>query len=155
MKSTNEAATDEWVSDKLCDAGIERHPQGIAGITEIDDALKTGSKRGTGKVGKPEFVAVSHSKQYGDFVLVIEDKVDTANQQLTDTITGLLSDDVKAITDYAMNGAWWYARHIIDNTSYKHAIAIGVSGDEKHHIIQPLHYQDGGGLDYKMLPEVE
>lgn len=155
MKSTNEAATDQWVSDKLRDAGIERHPQGITGIKEIDDALKTGSKRGTGKVGKPEFVAVSHSKQYGDFVIVIEDKVDTVNQQLMDSGTGLLSDDVKAITDYAMNGAWWYARHIIDNTSYKHAIAIGVSGDEKHHIIQPLHYQDGGGLEYKMLPEVE
>jgi type I restriction-modification system DNA methylase subunit len=155
VTNSNEAATDQWVGDKLRDAGIERHPQGITGIKEIDEALKTSSKRKTGKVGKPEFVIVTHSQKYGDFVIVIEDKLDTAKQQHLDQHTGLLLDDIASITDYAMNGAWWYARHIVDNTSYKHAIAIGISGDEKHHIIQPLHYQDGGGLDYKMLPEVE
>lgn len=155
MRTTNEAATDQWVSDKLRDAGIPRHPQGRTGIRQIDDALRTASKRGTGRVGRPEFVAITHSERYGDFVIVIEDKADMARQRLTDPATGLLSDDAKAVTGYAMNGALWYARHIIDNTTYRHAIAIGVSGDERHHIIQPSHYQDGGGTDYRMLPEVE
>ena len=43
-------------------------------IKEIDEALKTASKRGTGKVGFPEYVGVVK-----DFLLVIEDKASLQN----------------------------------------------------------------------------
>lgn len=43
-----EAKTDLWVYDLLKDANILLDPQGCS-IKEIDDALKTASKRGTGK----------------------------------------------------------------------------------------------------------
>ena len=38
-------------------------------IGEVQEALKTASKRLTGKAGRPEFIALS-----GDFLLVVEDK---------------------------------------------------------------------------------
>lgn len=40
-------------------------------IKEIDQALKTASKKGTGKSGFPEYVGIVK-----DFLLVIEDKAD-------------------------------------------------------------------------------
>ena len=53
----------------------------------------------------------------------------------------------------ALNGAYFYAKHILENSNYKKAIAFGISGDEKHHIIKPI-YLDG--REYFMdLPEVE
>lgn len=47
-----EVKTDLWVYDLLKDAGIHLDPQGCS-IKEVDEALKTASKRGTGNVGYP------------------------------------------------------------------------------------------------------
>lgn len=60
-----EAKTDLWVYDLLKEADIELEPQGST-IKEIHEALKTASKRGTGKVGFPEYVGIVK-----DFILVI------------------------------------------------------------------------------------
>lgn len=48
-----EVKTDLWVAKQLDECGIKYDPQGST-IKEIDDALKTASKRGTGKTGYPE-----------------------------------------------------------------------------------------------------
>lgn len=50
-------------------------PQGSS-IKEIDDALKTASKKGTGNVGFPEYVGVVK-----DFIIVIEDKADLSKHK--------------------------------------------------------------------------
>ena len=42
-----------------------------------------------------------------------------------------------ATQNYAVNGAIWYAEHLIENTHFKKIFAFGVSGDEKHHKITP------------------
>lgn len=63
-----EAKTDFWVYGLLKEAGIELEPQGSS-IKEVNDALKTASKAGSGKVGFPEFVGTVK-----DFLLVIENK---------------------------------------------------------------------------------
>ncbi len=63
-----EVKTDLWVYDLLRQADISLDAQGST-IVEIDTALKTASKRGTGKVGFPEYVGVVK-----DYLLVIEDK---------------------------------------------------------------------------------
>lgn len=47
-----EVKTDLWVYDLLKDAGIHLDPQGCS-IKEVDESLKTASKRGTGNVGYP------------------------------------------------------------------------------------------------------
>ena len=141
-----EIRTDLWVYDLLKEAEINIDPQGC-NIKEIDKALKTASKKGTGNSGYPEYCGVVK-----DFVLVIEDKATTDKQDKYDN-QGILNMDTSSITDYALNGAYFYAKHILENTNYKKAIAFGISGDEKRHIIKPI-YLDGREY-FQDLPEVE
>ena len=141
-----EIRTDLWVYDLLKEAEINIDPQGC-NIKEIDEALKTASKKGTGNSGYPEYCGVVK-----DFVLVIEDKATTDKQDKYDN-QGILNMDTSSITDYALNGAYFYAKHILENTNYKKAIAFGISGDEKRHIIKPI-YLDGREY-FQDLPEVE
>jgi hypothetical protein len=64
-----EASTDLWVYDLLKEAGLNHFtPQGST-IKEINEALKTASKLGTGNVGFPEYIGVVK-----DFLIIIEDK---------------------------------------------------------------------------------
>ena len=141
-----EVKTDLWVAKQLEEYGIQYDPQG-SNVKEINEALKSASKRGTGNAGYPEYVAV-----IGDFVLVIEDKADTSKQMKL-TSTDILDTDVKAITNYAVNGAYFYAKHIAQNTTFKKVFAVGVSGTEKCHAITPLYVDDRES--YKILPDIE
>lgn len=130
-----EVKIDRWVGEQLKEEGIKYDEQG-SNIKELNEALKNASKRGTGKAGYPEFVALIK-----DFVLVIEDKADLDRQiKLTDK--GVLATDKKAVTDYAVNGAYFYAKHIAQSSPFKKVFAVGVSGDEKHHEITPLYVDD-------------
>ena len=130
-----EARTDFWVGKLLEDEGIPYTPQGTDN-DEIAQALKTASKRGTGNAGFPEFVSVIK-----DYVLVIEDKADTSKHALL-TKDDVLDDSTKAVSDYAVNGAMFYGKHIAQNTNFKKVFAVGVSGDDKHHEITPLYCDD-------------
>lgn len=143
---TNEATTDYWVGKQLEENSIDFTPQGSI-VKEISEALKGASKRGTGNIGRPEYTAV-----IGDFVLVIEDKSDMTKQiKLTDS--GILDTSTKAITEYAVNGAYFYAKCIAQNTAFRKVFAVGVSGDSKHHVMTPLWVDDREG--YKQLPNIE
>lgn len=87
-----------------------------------------------------------------DFIIVIEDKADIEKQVLYDKEdASKLANDVKAITDYAENGALHYANEIILKTNFKKIFAFGCSGDEKHHIIRPIYIDENG---YKLLNKV-
>ena len=141
-----EVKTDLWVAKQLDKCKIDYTAQG-SDVKEINEALSTASKRGTGKAGYPEYVAVVN-----DFVIVIEDKADLDKHILL-TEKGIISTETKAVTDFAVNGAYFYAKHIAQNSSFKKIIAIGVSGDEKHHRITPLYVDDRES--YQMLPDVE
>nr|WP_314758909.1 N-6 DNA methylase [uncultured Porphyromonas sp.] len=141
-----EAQTDIWVYELLKSADIELCYQS-SDIPEIDKALKTASKADTGKAGKPEFIGVVK-----DFVLVIENKANIANHERRDKHNNLLGD-TESKQAYALNGALHYGRHIIQHTSYKKVIAIGVSGDEKRHRITPIFIDEG--LFPQELGEVE
>jgi type I restriction enzyme M protein len=141
-----EAKTDLWVHGLLKDAGVELEPQGST-ILEIDKALKTASKSGSGNVGFPEFVGVVK-----DFLLVIENKSNIAKHIKLDT-KGLISLQPKDVKDFAVNGVLFYAQHLAQNTSYKKIIAFGISGDEKKHKISPLFIDETEY--YRELPEVE
>ncbi len=141
-----EIKTDLWVYDLLKEAKIYLDAQGSE-IKEIDKALKSASKKGTGNAGYPEYCGIVK-----DFVIVIEDKA-FVDKQAKYREDGLLDMEFSSISDYALNGAYFYAKHILENTNYNKAIAFGISGDEKHHIIKPI-YLDG--REYFMdLPEVE
>ncbi len=141
-----EINTDLWVNELLKEADIQLTPQGCE-IKEIEEALKTASKNGKGNVGFPEYCGVVK-----DFVIVIEDKA-TIDKQEKLNEKGILELNPKEVKEYALNGAYFYAKHILEKTNYKKAIAFGISGDEKRHIIQPI-YLDG--REYFMrLPQVE
>lgn len=141
-----EIKTDLWVHSQLTEVGLNLSAQGSE-IKEIDDALKTASKSGTGNVGYPEFCGVVK-----DFLIVIEDKADIAKHSKKDG-RGLIAQDTASIKDYAVNGALHYGLHLAKHTSYKKMIAIGVSGDEKRHQITPLFINECG--EYKELESLE
>lgn len=143
----NEKKTDIFISKLLEIAKINYTPNG-SDIKEIQDALKTASKKGTGKSGFPEFVAISK-----EFILVVEDKSELDKQgKYIDDDNERLSTEGKAIQDYAENGALHYANVIIQKTNFKKIFAFGCSGDEKHHIIRPIYVDING---YKLLEKVE
>lgn len=143
-----EIMTDLWVYDMLKEIGMQNDfsAQG-SNIKEIDEALATASKKGTGNVGFPEYVGVIN-----DFLVVIEDKA-SLNKHLNRDENDLIAEDVKSVTDYAVNGALFYGKHLAKNTTYKKIIAIGVSGNEKNHRISPIFVDERGG--YKELDDVE
>lgn len=136
-----EIQTDFWVYSLLQNAGIDAEPQG-SNIAEINEALKSASKRGTGKVGYPEFTAVVK-----DFLIVIEDKADVNWHCKLDANDIIELDDTKAIESYAVNGALHYAKHLAQKTSYTKIIAIGVSGNERRHKISPYFVNDRGRIE--------
>lgn len=143
----NEKKLDFFIGKLLESAKIDFTPN-ASSIKEIQDALKTASKKGTGKSGFPEFVGISN-----DFILVIEDKADIEKQVLyKDDNEQEISLDTKAVLDYAENGALHYANAIIQKTNFKKVFAFGCSGDEKHHIIRPIYVDTKG---YKLLEKVE
>jgi len=143
----NERITDFFIGDLLSQADIKFTPNGSS-IKEIKEALKTASKKGTGKVGYPEFTGLS-----SDFILVIEDKADTDQQvKFDDSDETIISLDQKSITDYAVNGALHYANEIIQKTTFKNVFAFGCSGDKKHHVIRPLYVSESG---YTILDRIE
>lgn len=140
-----EIKTDYWVYDLSKEAGIKLEPQGSS-IYEINEALKTASKSGTGNVGFPEFIGVVK-----DFLIVIENKADISKHCKLEN--NIISLKVSNVRNYAINGALFYAKHLAKNTSYKKIIAFGISGDEKKHKISPI-YVDETEF-YRELPEVE
>ena len=145
-KTKNEKETDFWVNGLLTAAGIKLHTD-VSGIKEIDDALKTASKSGTGKIGKPDFIGV-----VGDFLLVIEDKKDQSFH-VKKSADGTIDLSINAVKNYAVNGAIFYAKHLAAHTSFNKIFAFGVSGDEKHHRITPIYEENTP--TYRILDDVE
>ncbi len=143
-----EKQTDFIIANLLQKANIPFTMNG-SDIKEIEQALKTGSKRGTGKKGFPEFVAKS-----GNFIIVIEDKADTSKQaKYMNEKEDTLLMDKSSITDYAENGALHYALHIIEHTNFKHIFAFGCSGTtEEKIIIRPIFVNENG---YKIMPKLK
>lgn len=145
--SKKEKNLDIFISKLLDSAKIKYSADGSS-IKEINDALKTASKKGTGRVGFPEFVGVSK-----DFIIVIEDKAELEKQaNYSDEEETELATDVKSLKDFAENGALHYGKHIVENTNFKKVFAFGCSGDEKHHVIRPIFIDKNG---YKLLKPVE
>jgi len=141
-----EILTDFWVFEMLKKANIELDPQG-SNIKEINEALQTASKAGTGKPGFPEYCGIVK-----DFLLVIEDKADIS-QHIKRNDKNVICTEIKSTKDYAVNGALFYGKHLVQNTSFNKIIAFGVSGNEKRHKISPIFINERS--EYKELEDVE
>ncbi|PZT47509.1 SAM-dependent methyltransferase [Helicobacter valdiviensis] len=143
-----EVQTDLWVYELLKEANINLSYQG-SDIKELNEALSTASKKGTNKQGYPEYCGVIK-----DFVIVIENKADVS-KHIKRNENNIISQEQKDIENYALNGALWYAKHIIKNqNTYKKVFAIAVSGDSKNHKITPL-FVDNGALIKEPLEDIE
>ena len=126
-----EAPFDLYINDLLREAGIRADYQS-SNINEIREALLSASKSQTGNTGYPDFTAL-----IGDYVIVIEDKADRDKLFLRDD-NGTISQTPKATIDYALNGALFYARKIIEGSSFRKIFAFGCVGDSKHHTLKPI-----------------
>ena len=95
----------------------------------VEDSLQQASKSGSG-AGKPDFTIVYDHPELQDLIVVIEDKYGLKFLEMTKK-DGSLSSTVKAINDYAVNGALHYAQAILksDNEVFKEVIAIGIAGE--------------------------
>ncbi|MGX8233937.1 HsdM family class I SAM-dependent methyltransferase [Bacillus subtilis] len=145
-KMPNErTATDQFVRKQIEELGVTYDEQGSS-IVEVRQALTNGSKTGKGGVGKPEFIFLVK-----DFLIIIEDKFSNDRIALFDDEQEL-DMSTKAKVDYALNGAVHYAKHIAENSTFKKTFAIGITGSEKHHIIQPAFVSDEEVI---LLDEIE
>jgi type I restriction-modification system DNA methylase subunit len=140
----SEGNTDFFIGGLLQKSGIGFDYQ-HSGIIEIQEALKTSSKSGSGNIGHPEFIA-----KVGDFILVVENKKDISKQ--AKYLDNALAEDINSIKNYAENGALHYARNILKKTGFKKIFAFGCSGDKIHHIIRPIYVDES---EYKLLKEVD
>ena len=134
-----------YIRDLLSEAGITADYQHTE-ILQLQEALAAASKFQTGEHGKPDFIAVVN-----EYVLVIEDKADRAKLCLKDSDGGI-SQAPEAVKNYAVNGAVWYARKILEHGAYTKIFAFGNAGDNKHHILQPVFV---GADGVKELDEIE
>lgn len=145
----NEKKTDILIARLLREAGIDAEPNGSR-IKEVQEALATSSKRGTGKKGFPEYTS-----QVGEFIIVIEDKAENERQaKYISPGSEVLLMDNSSIINYAENGALHYAQNIIAKTTFKKVFAFGCSGTtEKTLKVRPIFVTPNGYKVLKFVPD--
>lgn len=123
--------TTDLIISKLLDASSIEHYAESCPIEEINKAMV--SKRGTGKKGFPEYLAIS-----GDFVIVIEDKAKVEDQAkyLKDNETLLM--DTSSVTKYAENGALHYALSIIQTQTSRKSLPLVVREQTRNALLFAL-----------------
>lgn len=123
MNPNEKSGIDEYMNDEIKSLGVKYYRESSGNI-EVQNALRTASKRLNGNVGKPEFTFFSK-----DFFIVVEDKNDI-NLHIYSKDDTIILDDENIVPKYAVNGAIHYAKHIINNTDTINKIfAIGASGN--------------------------
>lgn len=123
MIPNEKSGIDEFMNDEIKSLGIKYYRESSGNI-EVQNALKSASKRLNGNVGKPEFTFFSK-----DFLIVVEDKNDV-NLHIYSEGGSIVLDDENIVPKYAVNGAIHYAKHIINHThTINKVFAIGASGN--------------------------
>lgn len=136
---------DEFMNDEIKSLGVKYYRESSGNI-EVQNALKSASKRLNGNVGKPEFTFFSK-----DFFIVIEDKNDV-NLHISSENDTIILDDENVVPKYAVNGAIHYAKHIINNTDIVNKVfAIGASGNGHSNKISIYFVDDN---EYKFIADV-
>ncbi|MCG2341721.1 SAM-dependent methyltransferase [Staphylococcus epidermidis] len=145
MNPNEKSGIDEYMNDEIKSLGVKYYRESSGNI-EVQNALKSASKRLNGNVGKPEFTFFSK-----DFFIVVEDKNDV-NLHIYTENDSIILDDANIIPKYAVNGAVHYAKHIINNTDIvSKAFAIGASGNGHSNKIS-IYFVDEN--NYKFISDI-
>ncbi|MGE6949677.1 HsdM family class I SAM-dependent methyltransferase [Staphylococcus hominis] len=133
------------MNDEIKSLGVKYYRESSGNI-EVQNALKSASKRLNGNVGKPEFTFFSR-----EFLVVIEDKNDI-NLHIYSEDDTIILDDENIVPKYAVNGAIHYAKHIINNTDTVNKVfAIGASGNGHSNKIS-IYFVDEN--NYKFISDI-
>jgi restriction enzyme bgcI subunit alpha len=145
LKPNEKSGIDEYMNDEIKSLGVKYYRE-YSGNIEVQDALKSASKRLNGYVGKPDFTFFSR-----EFFVVIEDKNDI-NLHIYSEDDTIILDDENIVPKYAVNGAIHYAKHIINNTDIvSKAFAIGASGNGHSNKIS-IYFVDEN--NYKFISDI-
>lgn len=143
----------DWVKDTLKKLNLQNQSDYYT-ESAIPDFLKEALK-GRAKTenktnfGKPDFSITKYKAP-----VVIENKLGL-RKLLLETKEGVKLD-LKAVQDYAVNGALHYATGMIASGNYSEVIAIGIAGDSDDNIQLQVYYVYGSGVSsYKLLASVK
>jgi type I restriction-modification system DNA methylase subunit len=116
----------------------------------LKEALKGRAKtKNKTNFGKPDFSLCC----YKNAPIVIENKLGL-KKLVAEAKSGIKFDD-KSISNYAVNGALYYATGMIASGKYKEVIAIGIAGDSDEEIELKVYYVFGSGIhSFKLLENV-
>lgn len=97
--------------------------------------------------GKPDFQIESFN-----IPVIIEDKLHL-NRLVATSKDGLKLDDA-SVSNFAVNGALYYAQNMIASEKYSEVIAIGIAGDNAENVKIDIYYVYGSGDDtYKHMAQ--
>lgn len=109
----------------------------------LKGAAKTKSKK---NFGQPDF----HIEKY-KIPVVIENKL-YHKFHVTATKAGIKMDE-KSVSNYAVNGAVYYARNMIESKKYDEVIAIGISGESDESIKISTYYVFSPNIEPKFMKD--
>ena len=127
---------------KGCDYNVESSMSDY-----MKEALRGSSKtKNKTNFGKPDF----HIEKYR-VPVIFENKLG-ATKLIAKTKDGIKEDD-KAISNFAVNGALYYANRMIDSDKYNEVIAIGVAGESEKDVEIAIYYVYGSSMKtIKLMP---
>ena len=132
-----ESDVNDYVKAKLTALGLRKlidfnEESGMSDY--MKEALKGSAKtKDKTSFGKPDF----HIEKYS-VPIVIEDKLGIKHH-IAENKSGIRMDE-KAVREYAVNGAIYYAKNMIASKKYDEVIAIGISGDNEDNVKISVYY---------------
>ncbi|MBT1018025.1 hypothetical protein KJY77_02565 [Canibacter sp. lx-72] len=144
-----ESDVNDWVKKRLETIGLTKHKDynEESSMSEYMKEALSGSAKTASKTnfGRPDF----HVERYQRPV-IFENKY-SVKKLISEAKDGVKQDD-KSISDFAVNGALYYARSMIASGKYSEVFAIGVAGDNDDNVTIKVYYVFGSALNaYKEL----
>ncbi|PFI25786.1 SAM-dependent methyltransferase [Bacillus thuringiensis] len=111
----------------------------------MKEALKGSAKtKNKANYGKPDF----HIEKY-NIPVIIENKLNN-KKHIAENKDGIKLDD-KSVSNYAVNGAIYYAQNMIASEKYSEVVAIGISGDSSENVKISVYYVFGATVKPKFM----
>lgn len=150
IKYTLEADVDDFVKREFTQLGLVKgkdYNEKSSMSPYMKEALKGAAKTKSKKnFGIPDFHFESHK-----IPVVIENKLGH-KFHIAANKSGIKMDD-KSIQNYAVNGAIYYAKNMIESKRYDEVIAIGISGEDDSSIKISTYYVFSSNIEPKYMQD--